>query len=106
VVTISPAQLGYLLEGIDWRAPQKNLETAFRRLTQFLWRRPRSSYVAAAMTRAAAIYTLIETCRMNGVDPRAWLADVLRRLPGHPASRIADLLPWNWKKPTAFANAA
>jgi transposase len=56
--------------------------------------------------RAAAIYTLIETCRMNGVDPRAWLADVLRRLPGHPASRIADLLPWNWKKPAAFANAA
>ena len=56
--------------------------------------------------RAAAIYTLIETCRMNGIDPRAWLADVLRPLPGHPASRIADLLPWNWKKPTAFANAA
>ena len=56
--------------------------------------------------RAAAIYTLIETCRMNGIDPRAWLADVLRRLPDHPASRIADLLPWSWKKPTAFANAA
>ena len=47
--------------------------------------------------RAAAIYTLIETCKLNGVDPQAWLADVLARLPDHPAKRINDLLPWNWK---------
>jgi transposase len=47
--------------------------------------------------RAAAIYTLIETCKMNDVDPQAWLADVLARLPDHPASKVADLLPWNWK---------
>jgi transposase len=47
--------------------------------------------------RAAAIYTLIETCKLNGIDPRAWLADVLARLPGHPARRIGELLPWNWK---------
>lgn len=47
--------------------------------------------------RAAALYTLIETCKMNGVDPRAWLADVLERLPGHSAKRIDELLPWNWK---------
>lgn len=47
--------------------------------------------------RAAAIYTLIETCKMNDVDPQAWLADVLARLPDHPASRVAELLPWNWK---------
>ena len=46
--------------------------------------------------RAAAIYTLIETCKLNGVDPQAWLADVLARLPDHPARRIGDLLPWNW----------
>lgn len=50
--------------------------------------------------RAAALYTLIETCKMNGVDPRAWLADVLDRLPGHPARRIDELLPWNWKDGT------
>jgi transposase len=56
--------------------------------------------------RAAAIYTLIETCKLNGVDPRAWLADVLSRLPGHPANRIADLLPWNWRKPAELAHAA
>jgi transposase len=47
--------------------------------------------------RAAAIYTLIETCKLNGVDPQAWLADVLARLPDHPAKRITDLLPWNWR---------
>jgi transposase len=47
--------------------------------------------------RAAAIYTLIETCKMNDVDPQAWLADVLARLPDHPASKVAELLPWNWK---------
>src|SRR6202521_3518360 len=45
--------------------------------------------------RAAAIYTLIETCKMNDVDPQAWLADVLARLPDHPANKVADLLPWN-----------
>jgi transposase len=46
--------------------------------------------------RAAAIYTLIATAKLNDVDPQAWLADVLARLPDHPARRIHDLLPWNW----------
>ena len=46
--------------------------------------------------RAAAIYTLIETAKLNDVDPQAWLADVLARLPDHPAKRIDELLPWNW----------
>jgi len=48
--------------------------------------------------RAAAIYTLVEACKLNGVDPRAWLADVLARLPDYPARRIEELLPWNWKR--------
>ena len=47
--------------------------------------------------RAAAILTLIETCKMNDVDPQAWLTDILARLPDHPAKRINELLPWNWK---------
>jgi transposase len=47
--------------------------------------------------RAAAIYTLIETAKLNEVDPQAWLADVLARLPDHPVKRIDELLPWNWK---------
>jgi transposase len=48
--------------------------------------------------RAAAIYTLIETCKLNDADPQAWLTDVLARLQDHPAKRIAELLPWNWKR--------
>jgi transposase len=47
--------------------------------------------------RAAAIYTLIETAKLNDIDPQAWLADMLARVHDHPAKRIADLLPWNWK---------
>jgi transposase len=55
--------------------------------------------------RAAAIYTLINTAKLNGVDPQAWLADTLRRIADHPAKRIAQLLPWNWT-PTSRAIAA
>jgi transposase len=47
--------------------------------------------------RAAAMYTLIETAELNDVDPRAWLADVLTRLPDYPARRLDEMLPWNWK---------
>jgi transposase len=47
--------------------------------------------------RAAAIYTLIATARLNDIDPQAWLADVLRRIADHPARKLDELLPWNWK---------
>jgi transposase len=56
--------------------------------------------------RAAAIYTLIETCKLNDVDPRAWLADVLARIADHPAKRVAELLPWHWQATRLQANAA
>ncbi len=56
--------------------------------------------------RAAAIYTLLETAKLNDIDPQAWLADVLARLPGHPAKRIGELLPWNWRPPPKLAEAA
>ena len=48
--------------------------------------------------RAAAIYTLIETAKLNDVDPLAWLADALARLQDHPAKRLDELLPWNWRR--------
>ncbi len=49
--------------------------------------------------KAAAIaYTLIETCRMNGVDPEAWLTWVLTHIADHKINRIDELLPWNWQK--------
>jgi hypothetical protein len=47
--------------------------------------------------RAAAMYSLIATAKLNDVDPRAWLADVLSRIAEQPASRLDELLPWNWK---------
>lgn len=46
--------------------------------------------------RAAIIYTLIQTCRLNDIDPQAWLADVLARIADYPVSRLDELLPWNW----------
>lgn len=49
--------------------------------------------------RTAAIYTLITTCKLNNVDPQAWLANVLARLPDHPMRRIDELMPWNWQPP-------
>jgi transposase len=59
--------------------------------------------------RAAVMYSLIVTAKMNGVDPQAWLADVLSRIAEHPASRLDDLLPWNWSanaRSTAPSQAA
>jgi transposase len=56
--------------------------------------------------RAAAIYSLIATAKLNDVDPQAWLADMLARLPDHPAKRIHELLPWNWRRQTIAAQAA
>src|SRR4051794_3076585 len=48
--------------------------------------------------RAACIYTIIETCKLNGIDPQAYLADVLGRIADHPIQRIDELLPWHWQK--------
>ena len=49
--------------------------------------------------RAAAIaYTLIETAKLNGVDPHAWLADTLARIPDYRITKVDDLLPWRWSR--------
>jgi transposase len=56
--------------------------------------------------RAAALYTLIQTAKLNDVDPQAWLADILARLQDHPAKRIDELLPWNWTREHAQKAAA
>jgi len=46
--------------------------------------------------RAAAIMTLIQTAKLNGHDPYAYLKDILERLPSHRANRVAELLPHRW----------
>ena len=45
--------------------------------------------------RAAAIYSLLGTAKLNGIDPEAYMTEVLRRIADHPINRIAELLPWN-----------
>jgi len=56
--------------------------------------------------RAAAMYSLIVTAKMNNVDPQAWLADVLARTAAHPAHRLDELLPWNWTQNSLAVTAA
>jgi transposase len=56
--------------------------------------------------RAAALYSLIVTAKLNDVDPRAWLADVLARIGDHPVSRLNQLLPWNWAARSTLAEQA
>ena len=51
---------------------------------------------ARGAERAAVMYTLIQTAKLNDVDPQAWLADVLSRIAETPQSRLSELLPWKW----------
>ncbi|BAI75274.1 transposase (plasmid) [Azospirillum sp. B510] len=48
--------------------------------------------------RAAAMYSLIVTAKMNDIDPQAWLADVLARINDLPQTKLHELLPWEWKR--------
>src|SRR5471032_733748 len=56
--------------------------------------------------RAAVMYSLIVTAKMNDIDPQAWLADVLARIANHPIRRLDELLPWHWSKLAAVHSAA
>jgi transposase len=51
--------------------------------------------------RAAMMYSLIITAKMNNIDPQAWLADVLARIANHPVRSLNELLPWNWAAASA-----
>lgn len=56
--------------------------------------------------RAAFMYSLIGTAKLNGTDPQAWLADVIARIADLPVSRLPELLPWNWKPAAPQVKAA
>jgi transposase len=56
--------------------------------------------------RAAVMYSLIITAKMNDIDPQAWLADVLARIADHPVSKLDELLPWHWKAKSFATTAA
>ncbi len=52
------------------------------------------------------MYTLIQTAKLNDVDPQAWLADVLARIADTPQTKLANLLPWNWAAELILQQAA
>jgi len=52
--------------------------------------------------RAAKMYSLIVSAKMNDINPQAWLADILARIADHPAHRLEELMPWNWKTSHQF----
>ena len=56
--------------------------------------------------RAAFMYTLIGTAKLNDIDPQAWLADVLARIADTPQRQLAQLLPWNWQQHATLLRAA
>ena len=56
--------------------------------------------------RAAFMYTLIGTAKLNDIDPQAWLADVLARIADIPQNQLHELLPWNWRRPAELLKAA
>ena len=101
---------GYALN--NWRAltrytengvlvPDNNLlESAIRPIAM-----GRKAYLFAAAERgghvAATLYSLMGTCKLNRIEPYAYLKDVLHRLPQHPINRLGELLPFNWKPATA-----
>ena len=97
---------GYALK--NWRAltrytengilvPDNNLmESAIRPIAM-----GRRAYLFTAAERgghvAATLYSLVGTCKLNRIEPYAYLKDALQRLPSHPVNRLAELLPFNWK---------
>ena len=60
----------------------------------------------AGAKRAAILYSLVASCKLNEIDPFAYFRDILRRISTHPAGRIDELLPGNWKKPENSAKEA
>jgi transposase len=56
--------------------------------------------------RAASLYSLVETAKLNGLDPQAYLREVLERIAEHPINQIDALLPWNLRRPNDIRKAA
>ena len=86
---------------LDNNAAERSLRTICLGRKNYLFMGSPSGGKAAAIA-----YTLIETAKMNGLDPQAWLTEVLHRIAEHPSNRIDELLPWNRKPDSALSDAA
>jgi hypothetical protein len=88
--------------GAPWQGTHNNIaENAMRPLAL-----GRKNYLFAGSDtgghRAAAIYTIVQTAKLNGVNPEAYLKDILTKIAdGHPINRIGELLPWRLAAATA-----
>ena len=100
--------IAYMLKANRWEAFTRFLEDGRICLTNNAAERAlrgialgRKSWLFAGSERggdrAAFMYSLIVTAKLNDIDPQAWLADVLGRLPDMTASQVPALLPWNWR---------
>ncbi len=92
------------------RLPAHSLpaNSQFLRLSQCCDKRKNYLFAGsdAGGVRAAALYSLIGTAKLNDVDPMAWLQDVLARIADHPINQIDTLLPWNWVQQQNMQEAA
>jgi hypothetical protein len=89
----SPALVRYCHDGrieIDNNAAERALRAVALGRKNYLF-----AGSDAGGERAAAIYSLLGSAKLNGIDPEAYLTAVLRRIADHPINRIAELLPWN-----------
>lgn len=68
----------------------------FKALIRFCWDEFEGNSHWGGRKAAAIAYTLIETAKLNGVDPQAWLTDVLSRIADHKITRIDELMPWHY----------
>jgi transposase len=83
-----------------YSCPSSDLQVRFPN-----WRAGQKNHLfigSESATKAAAIaFTLIETAKLNGIDPQAWLTDILSRIADHKITRLDELLPWRYARQQA-----